>query len=114
MDIFASHQGENRGGPLHCEAFPTLLYRVCYVNLVANSICAVPAGSVLQCDGSERRDVTRARCKIDVLFVFKVKGQKQAEIGKILMIHLKLCLPDVQIVVQPGSLAARNYLSWQK
>ena len=26
----------------------------------------------------------------------------------------KVCVPDVEIVGQPGSLAARNFLSWQK
>ena len=40
-------------------------------------------------------------------------------IGMILLYYVDqsfdiVMLSDVQIVVQPGSLAARNYLSWQK
>ena len=44
--------------------------------------------------------------QIKYVYLFKIQTKISAQNF--------LFQPDVQIVVQPGSLAARNYLRWQK
>ena len=67
---------------------------------------------VIQKCGGYRNFILRSK---DLAVVDKIVAAK-ADLRNAQELAFKVCilLPDVQIVVQPGSLAARNYLSWQK